>query len=184
MPTLSRCSGLWEKSRQKAVPSRNFHFRGKGGNFAVMTGRRGSDSVAGHERGSRCVVVRRAAVVGRTSLGLYPPFNRLRRVHSLRHFPLHRLAWVSHVGGARVISITDRAREAPEPTRQDRAPSLWWQSRGFEPLICPGWGPLSSHHTTCMPAEAGTQMQGARPTAAFCWQQGMMESRIDLSGLE
>ena len=67
------------------------------------------------------------------------------------------------------MSTTYRAREALEPMGQDRAPNLWWQRRGFESPVCPGWDPPFPHSPpiTCVPAEAGTRMQGARPTCCL-----------------
>ena len=69
------------------------------------------------------------------------------------------------------MSTTYRAREALEPMGQYRAPNLWWQRRGFEPPVCPGWdpGPPLSLLTsiTCVPAEAGTGCRVPGQLAAF-----------------
>lgn len=69
------------------------------------------------------------------------------------------------------MSTTYRAREALEPMGQYRAPNLWWQRRGFEPPVCPGWDPgpplslLTSHHLCA--SRGGHRMQGARPTCCL-----------------
>ena len=59
------------------------------------------------------------------------------------------------------MSTTYRAREALELMGQDRAPNLWWQRRGFESPVCPGWDPPFLTHIpspVCQPRQA----QGCR----------------------